>query len=105
MDILRGGASVGRKLRFGMYHGMSCTWPLASLSVSEETLIVDVVFKSYSFYRNEIEELVLHRGLLGSRLEIKHSKKDFPSLISFRPFFTNPLIIILKKYRYAVISN
>jgi hypothetical protein len=85
----------------------NATWPFAKLSVTSDTLILDVLFAHYEFPRRTVEALRPYRGFGGLGLIIEHTVVDLtiPWLVIFWTFNYRALEEALAQAGYPVLDR
>jgi hypothetical protein len=62
------------------------SWPFTKVYVSRNSIELDGLFLgSFCFTRQDIKELRIYQGFLGSGIRIIHSRKDYQEFILFAP--------------------
>ena len=73
----RGGCALGRSLL------LSVTWP-ARLQTCSDSLVLEVLWRSYTFPRESIVRLVVMPVIFWRIIQIEHSIAEYPRFVGFR---------------------
>jgi hypothetical protein len=78
----------GSRCGWTFYNSFNATWPLASLTVEQDGLVLTTAFSdTYQFKKSEITKLSFFRALLFSPgVRIEHAITDYPPYIVFWTF-------------------
>jgi hypothetical protein len=97
-QTIRGGGHVGPNPWFGY----RATWPLASLSVSRESIVLSVWPLRYRLDRASIRCLVKKRILGWSSLVIVHTNPAYPKSVVFQPLRFSVVDLLLGAHGYQL---
>ncbi len=97
--ILRGGAQIGPT----RWAGLTVTWPLASLDVESDRLILNILWcGTYVFERGDIQSLMKRRVLWAEQLMFLHAKAEYPQSVIFIPLRFPALQELLGHHGYRI---
>ena len=97
-ETFRGGARVGPN----SWWGLGATWPLASLRIDTDRIILKIIGLAYIFEKANIKGLSKQKILWSAHLKIVHNDASNPRSISFVPLSFCAVEAALERYNYQV---
>lgn len=95
---LRVGVSIGPSWWFTL----SISWPLASLEVSDEGLVLKMLWMTYRFAKEHISRLVIRRFLWVKYLTLSHTAPKCPRYVTLVNPHSQALQEALASHQYPV---
>ena len=77
--IQTGGARVG----WSYWLSMNATVPFAKLTVSEDSLTLKSLGKTYTFTKDDIQKLAVYSGIFSQGVQVHHTISNYPKFIVF----------------------
>jgi hypothetical protein len=82
-----GGFTVGRNFLLAL----NGTWPFGRLEIHHDRLILNTLFRRYTFPRDSIVSLSIFSGFFSRGIRVEHSVPTYPRFIVFWSFHISRL--------------
>jgi hypothetical protein len=94
----KGGARIGRSY----WLSMNATWPLATISISEEAIELSALCQKRHFDKIEISGLQTYTGFISSGIQIIHTIPRYSKFVVFWSMNLKEFVTQLRAHGYNV---